>query len=187
MSRQTEGAAGGSCDCDPQRMPAALALSLTQLPTPASRSPLKAMGHGVMVLTLLLAAVSSGLASSDEPLAGLIARAETASVQAQPSLYAEIAERQLQAADQLYNSGKMDAGRAAVSEVITYSDRAHDAASHASSKLKHTEIVFRKMAAKLRDIKRTLPYEEQAPVQDAAEHLERLRTDLLARMFKAGK
>ncbi len=43
--------------------------------------------------------------------------------------------------------------------------------------------MLRKMAAKLRDIKRTLVFEDQAPVQATVDHLEQVRTELLARMF----
>jgi hypothetical protein len=43
------------------------------------------------------------------------------------------------------------------------------------------------MANKLRDMKHTLNFEDQAPVQEAIDHLERVRTDLLARMFGSNK
>ena len=66
---------------------------------------------------------------------------------------------------------------------MTYSDRASNAASHARSKIKNTEIAIRKMAAKLRDIKRGLAFEDQPPVQAAADHWRRLRSGLLSRMF----
>ena len=47
---------------------------------------------------------------------------------------------------------------------------------------------MRKMAEKFRDVKRSLPFEDQAPVQQAMISLEKMRTDLLARMFgKKGK
>ena len=39
------------------------------------------------------------------------------------------------------------------------------------------------MAEKLRDLKRGLAYEDQAPVQAAADKLEQMRTELLGRMF----
>ena len=55
-------------------------------------------------------------------------------------------------------------------------------------RLKDTEIAVRKMAEKFRDVKRTLPFEDQAPVQQAIDSLEKMRTDLLAVMFgKKGK
>ena len=39
------------------------------------------------------------------------------------------------------------------------------------------------MAHRLIDIKRTLAFDNQAPVQEAADTLEKLRTDVLNRMF----
>jgi hypothetical protein len=134
-------------------------------------------------LTITLVSSVAAFAGGDEVLAGLVKRAEAASIGQQPALYAEIAERQLREADQLYNNGKVDAARAAVDDVVTYSDRASDAASHARSKIKNTEIAIRKMAAKLRDIRRGLAFEDQPPVQAAADHLEALRSGLLSRMF----
>jgi len=49
--------------------------------------------------------------------------------------------------------------------------------------LKDTEIALRKMSQRLRDLKRGLPYEDQGPVQGAADRLEQMRTELLGRMF----
>jgi hypothetical protein len=134
-------------------------------------------------LTIMLVSSLAAFAGGDEALERLVKRAEAASIGQQPALYAEIAERQLRTADQLYNNGQVDAARAAVNDVVTYSDRASDAASHARSKIKNTEIAIRKMAAKLRDIKRGLAFEDQPPVQAAADHLEGLRSSLLSRMF----
>jgi hypothetical protein len=122
-----------------------------------------------------------------ETLQELIARAGSARVEDQPALYLEIAERQLKSGDELYTSGKVDDARAAVKDVVTYSEKAHDSAIQSGKKLKNAEISFRKMAAKLRDIKRSLNFDDQAPVQAAAERLEALRTDLLSHMFGKGK
>jgi len=102
-------------------------------------------------------------------------------------LYVEIAERQLKSADELYTTGKVDDARAAVQDVVTYSEKAHDAAIQSGKKVKNTEIGFRKMAVKLRDIKRSLNFDDQAPVEAAADRLEALRTDLLSHMFAKGK
>jgi polyhydroxyalkanoate synthesis regulator phasin len=122
-----------------------------------------------------------------ETLQELIARAGSARVEDQPALYLEIAERQLKSGDELYTGGKVDDARAAVKDVVTYSEKAHDSAIQSGKKLKNAEISFRKMAAKLRDIKRSLNFDDQAPVQAAAERLEALRTDLLSHMFGKGK
>jgi hypothetical protein len=66
---------------------------------------------------------------------------------------------------------------------VNYSDKARDAAIRSGKKVKDTEIAVRKMAEKLRNIKRTLAFEDQAPVQSAIDRLEQMRTDLFERMF----
>lgn len=126
-------------------------------------------------------------AAKDESLQELIARAAAAHPKDQPGLYVEVAERQLKAADDLYNAGKTDEGKAAVNDVTTYAEKAKDAAVRSELRLKQTEISLRKMAAHLRDMSRTLNYEDQAPVKAAADRLEVLRTDLQKRMFGKNK
>ena len=39
------------------------------------------------------------------------------------------------------------------------------------------------MAEKFRDVKHNLPFDDQAPVQQAIDRLEKMRTDLLIAMF----
>lgn len=140
------------------------------------------MRQSLTIALFMLAAALSGLAAKD-PLQELMARADAARAEDRPGLYVEIAERQLKAVDEFFRSSKDDDAGAALKDVVTYSEKAHDAAVAAPNKIKGTEISLRKMAAKLRDIKRTLGFEEQAPVQAASDRLEALRTDLLAKMF----
>jgi polyhydroxyalkanoate synthesis regulator phasin len=139
------------------------------------------------IAALLLTASVLASASKQETLQEQIARAESARVEDQPALYIEISERQLKTADELYTAGKVEDARTAVNDVVTYSEKAHDAAIQSDKKLKNTEIAYRKMATKLRDIKRSLNFDDQAPVQAAADRLETLRVDLLAHMFGKGK
>jgi hypothetical protein len=139
------------------------------------------------IAALLLTASVLASASKQETLQEQIARAESARVEDQPALYIEISERQLKTADELYTAGKVEDARTAVNDVVTYSEKAHDAAIQSDKKLKNTEIAYRKMATKLRDIKRSLNFDDQAPVQAAADRLETLRDDLLAHMFGKGK
>jgi hypothetical protein len=144
--------------------------------------PFRTLIAAVLVATSLLA-----FAFREEPLQDLIARAEAARPEDRPALYIEVARRQLKWADQLYTSGKTEDAQAALKDVVTYSEKAHDAAIQSGKKLKNTEIDFRKMAARLRDIKRNLNFDDQAPVQAAVDRLENLRTDLLSHMFGTGK
>jgi len=126
-------------------------------------------------------------AEKDQALQQLLARAASARIEDQPALYTEAAQHELKSADQLYTAGKVDDARDAVKDLLTYSDKAHDASTQSGKKLKDTEIAMRKMAEKLRDMKRAVTFEEQGPVQAAADHLESLRTDLLSHMFGKGK
>lgn len=135
---------------------------------------------------IMILALTAGSAAKEETLPQLISRAESARPEERPQLYTEIAERQLHNADQLYTDGKVEEARNAVNDVVSYSEKATEAACQTGKKLKNTEIALRKMAEKLRDIKRSLAFEDQAPVETAAARLEKLRTELLERMFGKG-
>jgi hypothetical protein len=145
------------------------------------------MRFRIPITAILLATSLSAFAFKQETLQEMIAHADAARLEDRPALYIEISERQLKSADQLYTAGKIDDAQAAVKDVVTYSEKAHDTAIQSGKRLKNTEIDFRKMAAKLRDIKRNLNFDDQAPVQGAADRLENLRTDLLSHMFGKGK
>lgn len=144
------------------------------------------MRRSLTVAVIVLATVLNCVAAK-ETVQQLAARADAARPEDRPGLYIEIAEHQLKAVDEFFTAGMDEDAVAAVKDVVTYSEKAHDAAIVARSKLKNTEIALRKMAAKLRDIKRTLGFDEQAPVQAASDRLEALRTDLLSKMFGKGK
>jgi hypothetical protein len=137
----------------------------------------------ITIAAVFLATSFFAFAYKTETLQELIARAESAKLDEQPALYIEIAERQLKSADDLYTASKIDDAQIAVQDVMAYSKKAQVAAIQSGKKLKNTEIALRKMAAKLRDIKRSLNFEDQPPVQAAADRLEDLRTDLLTHMF----
>ena len=126
-------------------------------------------------------------AAKDETLAGLKARADSARPEDRPPLYVEIAHSQLRNADKLYNDGNVEQARAAVEDIVTYSEKARDSATQSKKHLKSVEISVRKMAEKLRDIRRTLNLEDQPPVDAAIRRLEDIRTTLLEAMFRKEK
>lgn len=135
-------------------------------------------------MATVLLATCLAFAARQETLQDLMARCDSAKVEDRPALCAEIAERQLKSADELYTAGKVNEARSALKDVVTFSEKAHDAAIQSGKRVKNTEIEFRKMAAKLRDIKRTVNFDDQEPIQAAADRLEALRTNLLTHMFK---
>src|SRR5262249_29943573 len=82
------------------------------------------------LILVLLAAVSMALAAKDESAEALAERAAAAPERARPSLYTDAAEIRLKAADGLYTEGKADDARAAVKDVVSYSEKAQEAAVH---------------------------------------------------------
>ena len=140
-----------------------------------------------LIIAMCLAAVSA-LASekSDQSLDRLEAKAEAARMEDRPSLCIEIAERQLKGTTEAYKDGKTDDAQRDLHDVVQYAGKARDAAIQTGKKIKNIEIDVRKMAEKLRDIKRTVNFEDQAPVDSAIDELEKIRTDLLSHMFSKG-
>ncbi len=136
---------------------------------------------------LLLALASAYSAAKEETAAELKARLESARPEERPELCIRIARQQLRDADKLYSDGKIDQARDAVDDIVTYSEKARDAATQTKKHLKNVEIDVRKIAEKLRDIKRTLVLEDQPPVEQAIRRLEDVRTTLLKEMFAKEK
>lgn len=139
---------------------------------------------------LLLAVVLGSMivaAAREETLAELKARAESARPEDRAPLCIQIAHLQLRNADKLYNEGNVEQARAAVDDIVTYSEKASDSATQSRKHLKNVEIAVRKMADKLRDIRRTLNLEDQPPVDAAVKRLEDIRTTLLDAMFRKEK
>jgi hypothetical protein len=140
------------------------------------------------IIAFFILAVSVAAFSYEDPtIAELAAHADSAPLDQQPDLYTKVAEQQLKNADHLYDQGKVEEAGACVRDVVTYSGKAADTSIRSGRKLKNTEIALRKMISRLRDIQRTVNFDDQAPLKAAAERLEDLRTDLLSRMFSKEK
>jgi len=140
-----------------------------------------------LLLLSVLASVSLCALAKNVPVEQLKTRFVSAHPEDRPAIGIEIAQSQLRTADKLYSAGNNDAARAAVDDVVTYSEKARDAATQVNKHLKNVEIDVRKMAEKLRDIKRTLSVEDQPPVEAAIRRLEDVRTTLLKAMFTNDK
>jgi len=141
----------------------------------------------IFLFALVLALATGQGVATDEVVATLKAHFESAHPEDRPNLGMRIAQEQLRNADKLYGEGNADQARAAVDDVVTYSEKARDAAILSKKHLKNVEIDVRKMAEKLRDIKRTLAFDDQAPVEQAIRRLEDVRTTLLKEMFAKDK
>jgi len=143
--------------------------------------------RSLAIWMLLFAFTAGTVAARDETIDELKSRAQNAPPQDRPHLRIRIAELQLRNADKLYKEGDVEHARAAVDEIVTYSEQARDSAVETKKYLKNVEITVRKIAERLRDIKRTLALEDQPPIDQAVQRLEEVRTSLLKRMFSNDK
>ena len=123
-----------------------------------------------MLAVALVLACSYG-AAKDETVDELKARFESARPEDRADLAIRIAQYQVRNADKFYSDGQVDQARAAVEDIVTYSEKARDTVTQTRKRLKNVEINVRKMAEKLRDIKRTLAFEDQPPVIQAIDRL----------------
>ena len=69
---------------------------------------------------------------------------------------------------------------------MTFSEFARDYAIQSHKHEKQSEIAIRKMARKLANLKHTVSRDDQDPVQQTIDRLERIRDDLMAAMFPKG-
>jgi hypothetical protein len=136
-----------------------------------------------LILSITLVAAVTGTFAKELTLAELKARVEHAKPDERTNLCIQIAERQVEASNRFYTEGKTAEAEAAIHDVVSYSQQASETAGQTGHRLKNTEIAMRKMSHRLSDIKRTLPFEDQTSVQSAVDTLDKIRTELLSRMF----
>ncbi len=145
---------------------------------------------GLASLAFFFAITISGHAQStpNAPSAvdQLKARIALTSVNDRPRLCVEIAEKQLKETDRLYSASDLQGAQAALTDVVTYSELARDYSIQTHKYQKQAEIAVRGMTRKLNEIKHSLGHDDQAPIHDALNRLERVRDDLLASLFKRG-
>jgi len=136
---------------------------------------------------VLLSLAAFAAAPRDEPtVEDLKARIASASIPDRAHLCLRIAQKQLDQASKLYASAEAQEAQKPLTDVVAYSELARDYSIQAHKHQKQTEIGVRSMTRRLNDLLHTLGHEDQVPVKDALNRLERVRDDLLASMFKKG-
>jgi tetratricopeptide (TPR) repeat protein len=137
-------------------------------------------GHLRLATLLLLLGAVAAIAQSAEELKAR-ADATHGANQVKPCL--EYARAELEAANDLFNKGDADQGQADIQEVVKYARRAADAAASSGKHLKDTEIRLRKLAERMHDIGETLSFEDRQPVRQAVDELQKIRSDLMVKMW----
>lgn len=148
----------------------------------------KVMRNALSRILVPLVLLASGTAMSHDELSvdQLKAKVSSASVSDKVHICVQIAEKQLDAANKLYESGEIAEAQPALTDVVAFSELARDYSIQSKKHQKQTEISVRTMTRKLTAILHLLGREDQPPVQDAITRLDRVRDDLLSSMFTKG-
>jgi hypothetical protein len=139
-----------------------------------------------LLLVALVIGFTARAAAVEPTVEELKAKVASASVGDRAHLCVQIAQKQLVATDKFYGRGEIEKAQAALTDVVAFSELARDYSIQSRKYQKQTEIGVRSMARKLADIKHLVGHDDQEPIQDAMNRLQRVRDDLLAAMFPKG-
>lgn len=140
----------------------------------------------MIALCTWMTATASGIPRDEPTLEQLKASVSTAKVADKAKLCVQIAEKQVNESDRLYAASDYEKAQAALMDVVTYAELARDYAIQSHKYEKQTEIAVRGMTRKLNEILHSLGRDDQPPLEDAVDRLERVRDDLQSAMFKKG-
>jgi methionyl-tRNA synthetase len=135
---------------------------------------------GALLLFVLAAAFP--VFADDETFEELLAKAE-APGDRQAELYAKLARRQVEVANEHFNKGEVAQGHTATKEIVNFAGKALDSAKQAKKRLKQTEITLRKTSRRLADVAKTLAFEDRPAVNEAVEEIEGIRNQVLELLF----
>ncbi|HKD85294.1 MAG TPA: hypothetical protein VKB58_11145 [Terriglobales bacterium] len=113
----------------------------------------------------------------------LKSKADSAHGGEQAKLCMEYAHLELESSNMLFTDGQVDKAQSEIREVVDYARKGADAATSSGKQLKETEIKLRKLSERMHDIGESLAFEDRAPVRQAIEEIEQIRSDLMVRMW----
>ncbi|HST77584.1 MAG TPA: hypothetical protein VLN58_03760, partial [Verrucomicrobiae bacterium] len=105
--------------------------------------------------TVIILALSLSALAEKKTVDQLKAEAEKSSGGHQAELYAELAERLVDVADQQFTAGDSVKGQSTVQDILANATRAHDVAVSTQKKLKQVEIHLRETQRLLENVRRT--------------------------------
>lgn len=139
------------------------------------------------LLSILLLLSTLSLAKDQKSLDELKAEAEKAGGGRQGQLYAELAERSVDVADQQFTQGESAQGHETVKQILEYATKARDIAVDTRRKMKEIEIHLRETQRHLAQVRRTLAADDRPAVEAVEKKLADYRQDLLNAMFAPKK
>jgi hypothetical protein len=138
----------------------------------------------ILVMLILSAAMQ---AKDQKTLDQMRAEAEKASGGHQAMLYAQLAERLVEEADQQFTQGESVKGQATVQEILNVATKARDGGVKSRRKLKETEIHLRETQRHLENVRRTLSADDRPEVEAVEKQLSEYHQDLRNAMFSPKK
>lgn len=139
-------------------------------------------------LTCLLCLSSlCAVGATIENLAEAQARAETLRPEECIRICIDLAQREFDETKAQFAKNDSEKAKLALQGIATHAEKASDGAILARKREKQLEIELRQISHRLGDLKRTLPFEDQAGVQAVMDRMEALRTRLLESMFHKEK
>ena len=136
-----------------------------------------------LLLAILIATAIFAQAKQPETIDELKARAEAADKKKQTELYSELSSRQIEAADEAYNSNA-DQARNLLEQGIQSAEKASQACLDSGKNIKKTEIALRKIQNRVKEMQPSWSFEDRQPFPAAIKRIDDARTKLLDRMFK---
>ncbi len=137
----------------------------------------------VQLALVVLCALAAGF-PKDEPIDALKARAAREN---EPRLYAEAVRRQVEVANDHYTAGEVEKAQDVIRDIVDLTRSCVETAHKNHSRLKDTELTLYKAAKRLEDVRRSLNFDDQPPVKDAVDHIQKARRELLDLMFRPPK
>jgi len=131
---------------------------------------------------MAVSVLASAKSKTPETIEELKARAASADKHKQTELYAELARRELDAADSTYNTDA-DKAKALVTDSAKSAELASQAALESNHRLKQTEISLRELEHRMSDVRRSWAFEDRAAFDAPIQRVETARSKLLDRMF----
>jgi len=138
------------------------------------------------VVAVLMLACFTHADNREPTVEQLKERIANASIPNRPPLCIQLSEMQLDAAGRFYKLGDSEQAKAALTDVVAFSELARDYAIQSHKHEKQSEIAIRRMARRLEDLKHTVDHDDLAQIQATIDRLYRIRDDLLLAMFPKG-
>jgi hypothetical protein len=127
--------------------------------------------------------IFSGAALAAQTATELKSKADAAHGGEQAKLCLEYAHMELENSNMLFTDGQVDKAQSEIREVVDYARKGADAATASGKQLKETEIKLRKLSERMHDIGESLAFEDRAPVRQAIDEIEQIRSALMVKMW----